>query len=122
MNARTLIGVGVIVVVGLAWAGNASQQGASSQRGGSAPAQGQAQPDLASALAEVRQRVPQVYAAEVVDDLLMIRVKGDWTDLGATRLACEDVKPVLAAHGVGDLMFAIYNVSGKVISTGSRCP
>jgi len=54
--------------------------------------------------------------------MLLVHVKGDWTDLGATRLACETVKPILTAHGVGDQRFAIYLPTGELIATGSRCP
>jgi len=78
--------------------------------------------DFGPSIAEIKQRNPDVYNVRFEDDFLMIQIGGDWTDLGATRFACEDVKPVLTAHGLGDQDFAIYDRFGKVISTGGRCP
>jgi len=66
--------------------------------------------------------VPDVWDGRYGDTMLLVHVKGDWTDLGATRLACETVKPILTAHGVGDQRFAIYLPTGELIATGSRCP
>lgn len=78
--------------------------------------------DFAPAIAEIKQRNPAVFETRFDDGLLMIYVGGDWSDLGATRFACEDVKPLLAAHGFGGQDFAIYSRFRKVIATGGRCP
>ena len=73
-------------------------------------------------VSDIQAQYGDVLSGELEDGLLMIRVAGDWTDLGATRLACETVKPILAAHGVGGQQFAIYDRHGSVLATGSRCP
>ena len=73
-------------------------------------------------VAEIQRENPDVVGSQYSDNLLMIRLAGDWSDAGATRFACETVKPILAAHGLGDQMFALYDRHGAVIATGSRCP
>jgi hypothetical protein len=78
--------------------------------------------DFASSLVEIQKRNPDVFRTAFADGLLVIQIGGDWTDLGATRFACEDVKPILKAHGLGDQDFAIYDRFDKVIATGGRCP
>jgi hypothetical protein len=75
------------------------------------------------AVTEVQAQDTNVTGYDYQDGLLMIRVSGkDWSDVGATNLACGTVKPILAAHEFGGQTFAIYDPTGKVISTGSRCP
>ena len=55
------------------------------------------------------------------DDFLVVKVNDITTEFGATRIACEWVKPILASHGVGGVLFAIYTPAGNVLATGSRC-
>lgn len=86
---------------------------------GCSPARSEA--DFGPALQEIRQRNPDVYDTSYEDNLLIIQIGGDWSDAGATVFACEDVKPVLESHGLGDTKFAIYDRNGAVIATGSRC-
>lgn len=70
---------------------------------------------------EIQSQYPDVTSLTIADGLLEVRVQGDWTDAGAVQLACGTVKPILAAHGVADQQFAIYNRFGNVIATGHRC-
>ena len=110
-----------VVIVAIAFYGQLNSRPGS--QSANQPIQPVTQPGGAeAAMAQIRTLNEDVGEVVIYDNLLMIRVGGDWNDAGATIFACEDVLPVLRAHGVGDLMFAVYNRFGKVISTGSRCP
>jgi hypothetical protein len=70
---------------------------------------------------QLRSEYADVMSVRLEDNLLMIQVAGDWSDVGAVRLACETVKPLLASQGAGSQDFAIYDRRGSVIATGHRC-
>lgn len=106
-------GCGVAMVVVAAWL---VLNVVSCVTGPKAPAPPAAAPTTSPMLTQIRGLTTDVIDVRLVDGLLMIQLAGDWSEYGATRFACETVKPI-----AGDQLFAIYDRFGAVIATGSRC-